>query len=275
MKQEYLECHGVKVPKLGLGTWQMTGDTCKKIVALSLDMGYRHIDTAQIYGNEAEVGEGIESSSVKREEIFLTTKVWKDTLSYKEVLETTQESLRKLKTDYVDLLLIHWPNSEFDLKETLKGLIELQEKNKTKFIGVSNFPSSLLKEAYELAPQIICNQVEYHPFLSQNEVLKFINTQDMFLTAYCPLARNKVGESEVLNDIGKTHHKTAGQVSLRWLISQKRVVAIPKTSQKKHLEENSQIFDFELSTSEIEQINSENKTRRLISPDFSPHWDSN
>ncbi len=271
---EYLEYKKTAIPKLGIGTWQCQGKECTEAVCTALKVGYRHIDTAQIYGNEVEVGLGIKESLVDRDKIFLVTKVWRDVLSFNEVLKSTEISLKKLKTNYIDLLLIHWPNSDFPLKETLAAFVKLVEQKKTRFVGLSNFPSKLIEEAKLLASDLICNQVEYHPFLSQEKVLTSLRKNNMFLTAYCPLARRRVFKNHTLKKIAEKHNKTCSQVALRWLLSQTSVVAIPKSSNRKHIEENFHIFDFKLSKEDMRLIDSQHKTQRLISPDFAPEWDS-
>ena len=266
--------NGTKVPKLGFGTWLIKGTQCVKAVNVALDIGYRHIDTAQIYGNEAEVGEALSHSHVDRENIFLTTKVWRDSLGAKEVLLSTKESLKKLKMDYVDLLLIHWPNVRVPLEETLSAMQQIVEQKQAKHIGVSNFPVELIEISKKIAPDLICNQVEYHPFLDQRPVLKTLRKHNMFLTAYSPLARNKVFKNKTLQEIGAKYSKTAGQVVLRWLIEQKNVVAIPKAGKRKHAESNFDIFDFQLKEPDRLILGSMySQNQRLVDPEWAPDWD--
>ncbi len=263
-----------KVPKLGFGTWLIKGPQCIKAVRTALEIGYRHIDTAQIYGNEAEVGEAISASDVDREKIFLVTKVWRDSLSSENILSSTEESLKKLKTDYVDLLLIHWPDPRFPLQETLSAMQSLVKRQKIKMIGVSNFPVELIEISKKIAPELICNQVEYHPFLDQRAILKAMGTHNMFMTAYSPLARNRVFKNKTLQKIGEKYSKTAGQVVLRWLIEQKNVVAIPKAAKQKHAQSNFDIFDFKLKEPDrliLGSMHSQNQ--RLVDPEWAPDWD--
>lgn len=265
---------GTKVPKLGFGTWLIKGTQCVKAIRNALEIGYRHIDTAQIYGNETEVGQAIAESGLAREEIFLVTKVWRDSLSKKEVLQSTEESLKKLKTDYVDLLLIHWPDTRIPLKETLSAMQELIKQQKTKSIGVSNFPVELVEISKKAAPEVICNQVEYHPFLDQRPILKAMGVHNMFLTAYSPLARNRVFKNKTIQEIGNKYSKTPGQIVLRWLIEQKNTVAIPKAAKRKHAQDNFNIFDFQLSEPDrliLGSMHSQNQ--RLVDPEWAPHWD--
>ncbi|MBS3762770.1 MAG: aldo/keto reductase [Planctomycetes bacterium] len=262
------------MPGLGLGTWKLKGDQCVQAVRAALGMGYNHVDTAQIYGNEAEVGEGIASSKVERSDIFLTTKIWHEWLDEDGVQNSLDESLEKLQTDYVDLLLIHWPNRDVPVGETLGAMAEASEQGKVRHIGVSNFTVSLLEEATEASDMpIFCNQVEYHPFLSQDPVLGWCRTHNALLVAYSPLARGGILEEPRLEEIGKKYDKTAAQVVLRWFMQQPSVVAIPKASSVDHLEENFDIFDFELGEDEMDAIFGLAKDGRLINPGWAPDWD--
>ncbi len=266
--------NGIKAPKLGFGTWLMKGAQCVRAVKTALDIGYRHIDTAQIYGNEEEVGEALRDSGLPREQVFLVTKVWRDSLREKQVILSTQESLKKLKTDYVDLLLIHWPDTTAPLKETLLAMQKLIERQKVRFMGVSNFPVELMETAKKTAPEIVCNQVEYHPFLDQRPVLKAVGQHNMFLTAYSPLARNRVFKNKTLQQIGEKYSKSAGQIVLRWLIEQKNVVAIPKAVKQRHAEANFDIFDFQLSAEDRLVLGSMySQNQRLVDPEWAPVWD--
>jgi diketogulonate reductase-like aldo/keto reductase len=244
---------GEKVPSLGLGTWRLTGAECTKTVERALAFGYRHIDTAQIYRNEEQVGQGIENAGVNREEVFLVTKVWTSNFSYKRTIESTRESLRKLGTDCVDLLLMHWPNPSVPLEETLGAMTELQNEGNVRHVGVSNFPPSMVEEAARYAT-VFCNQVEYHPYKGQDELLEQAKEMDYLLTAYTPLARGAVLEDRTLRGIGEAHGWTPAQVALRWLIQQEKVAAIPKATSEDHLKGNLDVFDFELSNEEMERI---------------------
>jgi 2,5-diketo-D-gluconate reductase B len=250
---EYQEIKGEKVPSLGLGTWRLSGQKCAKTVERALALGYRHIDTAQMYANEGEVGRGIRDSSVDREEIFLVTKVRTSSFSYDAVIRSTRESLKKLQTEYVDLLLMHWPNSSVPLEETLGAMTELQEVGSVKHVGVSNFPPSMVEEAARHA-NVFCNQVEYHPYRAQDELLGQANEMDYLLTAYSPVAKGRILNDATLQEIGEAHRKTSAQVALRWLIQQEKVAAIPKAASEAHLRSNFDIFDFELSDEEMERV---------------------
>jgi 2,5-diketo-D-gluconate reductase B len=250
---EYQTIKGEKVPSLGLGTYRLTGDACERAVERALGMGYRHVDTAQMYGNEAEVGRGIEDSGVDRGEVFLTTKIWPSDFAHDRVISKTRESLKKLRTDYVDLLLMHWPGDGVPLTETLGAMRELQEEGGVLHIGVSNFSPSLVEEATGHA-QIFCNQVQYHPYRSQDDLRKQTQHMDYLLTAYTPLSRGGVQDDPTLREIGEAHGKTATQVALRWLVQQDKVCAIPKATGDGHLRENLDVFDFELSGEEMDRI---------------------
>lgn len=262
----------VDIPGLGFGTWPLKGIPCRESVTDALSIGYRHIDTAQMYENEEEVGQGIKNAGIPRDQIFLTTKIWWTNLSHQGVIETTNQSLRKLDTDYIDLLLIHWPNKEIALAETLDAMQEMQMQSKIKHIGISNFTPALLKQALNLSP-IICNQVEYHPFLSQQKLLTICEEQNLLLTAYSPIAHGKVKEDATLQEIGQKHGKTPVQVTLRWLMQQKNVAAIPKASSHEHRLSNLEIVDFELSSEEMNKIFSLANGSRLINPSWSHDWD--
>ena len=265
---------GGAMPALGLGTWQLKGDEATEAVAHALDIGYRHIDTAQMYRNEREVGLGLKSADVDRDEVFLTTKVSHDNLKYRDVIASAEDSLRRLDTDYVDLLLIHWPNKEVDLEETLDAFQEVQHRQKTKHIGVSNFPSALVRRALDIAPGLATDQVEYHPYLSQSPLLEALRAREMILTAYSPLAQGEILDEEVVREIAETHGKSPAQVVLRWLLQQDRVAAIPKAASAQHREANFDVFDFALSDGEMDQLHSlARDDGRIIDPGFAPDWD--
>jgi 2,5-diketo-D-gluconate reductase B len=248
---EYQTIKDEKVPSLGLGTYRLTGEACVRAVEHALSIGYRHVDTAQMYDNEAEVGRGIQG--VDRGEIFLTTKVWPSDFAHDRVIRKTSESLKKLRTDYVDLLLMHWPGNGVPLGETLGAMRELQEEGVVLHIGVSNFSPSLVEEATGHA-DIFCNQVQYHPSRNQDAILDQAQKMDFLLTAYTPLSRGGVQDDATLREIGQASGKTATQVALRWLVQQDKVCAIPKATGEEHLRENLDIFDFELSEEEMDRV---------------------
>jgi 2,5-diketo-D-gluconate reductase B len=250
---EYQTIKGQKVPALGLGTWRLSGQECVGAVERALTLGYRHIDTAQMYANEGEVGRGVSNSRVDREDIFLVTKVRTGSFSHHDVIRSTRESLKKLQTDYIDLLLMHWPNPSVPLEETLGAMTELQEEGSVKHVGVSNFPPSMVEEATGHAV-IFCNQVEYHPYKAQDELLEQAREMDYLLTAYSPVAGGAAVNDATLREIGEAYVKTAAQVALRWLIQQEKIAAIPKAASEDHLRSNFDIFDFELSDEEMERV---------------------
>ncbi len=265
----------IKIPALGYGTWQLREQECAKGVERALGMGYRHIDTAQIYENEEYVGEAIKNSKVAREEIFLVTKIWLSNVHDGALQRSLDVSLKKLKTDYVDLLLIHWPVKEVSFAEQMKALDKVQKANKARLIGVSNFTVAQMTEVVEkIGAPIATNQVEYHPFLSQKAVYEYILEKGMFLTAYSPLARGKINDENDLKEIAHKHNKTVGQVALRWLVQQDSVAAIPKAASEKHMRENFEIFDFALDDRDMKVIHGlAHAGGRLINPDFAPDWD--
>lgn len=260
---------GIKVPSVGLGTWRLDGSECVKAVRTAIELGYRHIDTAQMYGNEEEVGRAIRESGVRREDLFLTTKIDVSNLSSRRLLTSAGQSLRKLDVDYVDLLLIHWPDPTVPLEESFEAMIKLQVEGYVRQIGVSNFTPALVRKSLDIIP-IFCNQVEYHPYLSQQDVIDLAQEHDFLVTAYCPIARGAVLGDTNLARIGDNHGKSAAQVALRWLIQQPPVSAIPKASSRKHLQSNLDIFDFELTETEMDEIAGLAHGLRLVDPEWAP-----
>jgi 2,5-diketo-D-gluconate reductase B len=272
---KYLDIKGVRVPALGLGTWQLSGRGCFEAVRQALDLGYRHIDTAQMYGNETEVGWAIRDSGIARDQIFLTTKLAPGNFAAAAVKCSTEESLRRLATDYVDLLLIHWPTGEAPLGETLGALAALRKAGKARHIGVSNFNVALLQEAVDThGADLLCNQVEYHPYLSQRAVLATVRRHGMMLTAYSPLARGRAQRDTALSAIGCTYGKSPAQVALRWLLDQDGVAAIPKAASRTHLAANLAVFDFALTAADRAQIDALRDGYRVVDPaGWAPDWD--
>jgi 2,5-diketo-D-gluconate reductase B len=270
----YVTMHGRQVPALGFGTWQLNGEPCIRAMRTALDVGYRHIDTAQAYENEAEVGRAIAGSGMPRDELFVTTKVWTSNFAAPKVKSSVDESLRKLRMDHVDLLLMHWPSETVPMAETLGALQEVQAAGKTLMIGVSNFTVALMREAVERhRADIACNQVEYHALLSQKPVLDYARAHGIAVTAYSPLARGKLIDHPVLRRIGERHGKTSGQVALRWLIQQSGVMAIPKATSERNIRQNVEIFDFELDERDLKDIAPLTENDRQISPSWAPAWD--
>lgn len=256
---------GVKVPTVGLGTWRLTGEQCRQSVRTALELGYRHLDTAQAYGNERQVGSALRASDIDREAVFLTTKLGRGNRGYDDVRQSTEESLAKLGTEYVDLLLIHWPDPTTPLRETLAAMNELVKEGTVRHIGVSNFDIDRLDRARKLSEhEILTDQVQYNPYWPQSELLDYCRIHDVALTAYSPLAHGGVLEDPVLEEIGQKYDKTAAQVALRWLVQQPNVVTVPKATSREHLAANVDIFDFELRDEEMDRIRQPSKSRAMV-----------
>ena len=265
---------GTDIPSLGLGTWDLKKSECSRVVSEALDLGYRHIDAAAMYENESEVGAGIIDSRVDRAELFLATKI--NTLSWtpsggngpqlknKNIIKSLEKSLEDLKTDYVDLLLIHWPKFETNLGDMLEIMYEIKASQKATEIGVANFNSNLLKECVNLGfNDLFCNQIEYHPFLSQSKLLDTMKSLDIIPVAYCPICRGDVAKDDVIINLSEKYSKSPAQIALRWIIQQ-NAVAIPKTANLGRLKENSNIYDFSLDESDMEQIFGLHRNQRLV-----------
>lgn len=270
-----VESNGARIPAIGLGTWELRGDTCVEIVSEGLKLGYRHVDTAQAYDNEAEVGEGIRSSGVSRDEVFLTTKVWHTTLAAGPLERSVEESIAKLGFDCVDLLLVHWPDADVPVKETMEAMSRVRKAGLTRHIGVSNFTVALIEEAIAVSPEsIVTNQIEYHPYLDQTKVMNACRKHGISVTAYCPIARGRVIGDPVLEAIAARHGRSAAQVTLRWLAQQPGVVSIPRTSSKTRLFENLDIDGFTLSDEDMAAISALAKPDgRVVNVDWAPEWD--
>jgi 2,5-diketo-D-gluconate reductase B len=245
--------NGAKIPLLGLGTWDLRGRTCARMVEQALRLGYPHIDTAEMYDNEREVGEGLRASGVKRDSIFITTKIWPSHFRARELESAARACLERLRLSEVDLLLLHWPNPQVPLAETIGALCKVKREGLARHIGVSNFTVALISDALKVSTEpLVCDQVEYHPFLDQSKLLAATRQHGMALVAYSPLARGDL-RNEVLVRIGAAHKKTTAQISLRYLVQQ-NVVVIPRTSKVERLSENAAIFDFTLSEREMRDI---------------------
>jgi len=238
---------GGRTPVLGLGTARLRGRECTHAVRIALDLGYRHIDTAELYANEREIGEAIAASGVDRAEIFVTTKIWTSHFRAADAMQAAERSLRNLGTDYVDLLLMHYPNESVPLAETLGALAGLLDAGKARAIGASNFPTSLLEKAIAASPDLIaCDQVRYHLGQDQGPLLAFARPRGIVIIAYSPLGVGSLAHLAVLKEIARKHGKNPGQIALRWLIEQDGVMAIPKAASQQHLQANIDIFDFAL-----------------------------
>jgi 2,5-diketo-D-gluconate reductase B len=271
-----VEAHGARIPLVGLGTWDLRGRTCARLVEQALRFGYRHVDTAALYENEREVGEGLRASGIKRDEVFITTKVWPTHFAPRELELSAKESLVRLRLSEVDLLLLHWPNPHIPLTETLGALCKVKRMGLARHIGVSNFTVALIEEAVELADEpLVCDQVELHPFLDQSKVVAACRQHGMAVVAYSPIARGGVKNDAALARIGKVHGKTAAQTSLRFLVQQ-GIVVIPRTSRIERLSENLAVFDFALSDTEMAEIASlASRDGRVVDYVYSgsPKWD--
>jgi len=265
------------MPALGFGTFQLDGDTVRRMIPEVLELGYRHIDTAQVYGNEADIGRALADSGVDRSEVFVTTKIWVDRFEPDDLRDSVAESLDRLRSDAVDLLLLHWPVfGPTGMGPTLEALVREQEDGRVRYIGVSNFTADQLAQACGIVGdnRIATNQVEFHPYLGQARLSEAMHQLGIALTAYMPLAKGEVVDDPVLAAIGRAHGKTAAQVALRWLVEQQGVAAIPATSKPEHAHANLGIFDFELRADEVERIEALRKDRRICAPgSLSPDWD--
>ena len=264
---------GTEVPKIGLGTWQLTGRDCEQGVAAALQAGYRHVDTARAYENEREVGAGLKAAGVDREEIWLTSKIWTSSFEHGRAKRAAEKSLRDLGVDYLDLLLMHWHNPDVPLAETLGALSELQDEGKIRHVGVSNFTTKLVEEALQVA-KIFANQVEYHPYLDQGLLHRQAVDNGLLLEAYSPFAHGLLHDDPVLAEIGRAHGgKTPGQVALRWLLDQPNVCALPKATAPERIRQNLEVFDFELSDEERQRIAGLARGERTANPPWAPDWD--
>lgn len=271
-----VEAHGARIPLIGLGTWDVRGRTCARIVEQAIRLGYRHIDTAQMYDNEREVGEGVRASGVKRDEVFVTTKIWPTHFAPPELARTAKECLVRLRLSEVDLMLLHWPNPNVPLAETIGALCKVKRDGLARHIGISNFTVSLIEEAVRLSSEpLVCNQIEVHPFLDQTKVIAACRKHGLAVVAYTPLARGRAMRDPVLADIGKRHGKSAVQVCLRWLVQQD-IVVIPRTEKVERLSSNAAIFDFTLSEAEMARIGGlAHPGGRVVNYSFAgaPQWD--
>jgi len=270
---QVVEANGFRIPIVGLGTWALRGRDCARLVEQAIRIGYRHIDTAQMYDNEREVGEGVRASG-QRNEVMVTTKVQPTLLAPRDLERSVKESLAHLRVDAIDLLLIHWPNPRVPLSETLGAMAKMKRDGYAKQIGVSNFTVALLDEANKVSSEpLVCNQIECHPFLDQDKVIAACRKCGMAVVAYSPIARGGAKGDKLLERIGKAHGKTAAQVCLRWL-TQQGIVVIPRTSKVERLAENLANLDFDLSDAEMKEIAGlARRGGRIVDWSWSPKWD--
>lgn len=272
---DVIESHGARIPVIGFGTMTLKENLCVEMVEAALHLGYRHLDTAQMYGNEREVGEGLRASGLKRDDVFLTTKVWFNRLAPGDLERSVDESLERLKLPYVDLLMIHWPNAQIPLAGSIASLCKVKKAGLAKHIGVANFNIEMIDEATGLATEpIAVLQVETHPYLDQTKLIAAARRHGMAVVGYCPLARGKVPADQTLQRIGRAHARTPSQVALRYLEAQK-IIPIPRTSKRERLAENLGSLDFALSAAEIAEIDAlKRPNSRIVSPPQAPQWDS-
>ena len=269
-----VKANGAVIPILGLGTWDLRGKACSRLVDQALRLGYRHVDTAQAYENEREVGEGVRAAGLPREQVFVTTKVWWTHFAAGELERSVAESLAKLKLAYVDLLLLHWPNASVPLAETIEAMCKAKREGLTRHIGVSNFTVALLEEALAVSTEPIAdNQFELHPYLDQSKLVTACRRHGVAVTAYSPIARGAIKGDETLARIGAAYSKSAAQVCLRYFVQQ-GIVVVPRTSRIERLTENFEIFDFELVPQEIAAIGAQARPgSRIVNPSWAPDWD--
>jgi 2,5-diketo-D-gluconate reductase B len=272
---EVIESHGARIPVIGFGTMTLKDELCVDLVKAALHLGYRHLDTAQMYGNEREVGLGLKASGLKREDVFLTTKVWFNRLAPGDFEKSVDESLEKLGLPWVDLLMIHWPNAQIPLAQSIASLCGVKKAGLAKNIGVANFNIAMIDEAVKLATEpLAALQIEAHPYLDQTKVIAAARRHGLAVVGYCPLARGKVPDDETLQRIGRAHGKSASQVALRYL-EQDRIIPIPRTSKRERLAENLGSLDFKLTEAEMTEIGKLKRPEsRIVSPPQAPKWDS-
>jgi 2,5-diketo-D-gluconate reductase B len=271
---EYLQTQGISLPRLGLGTFRMQGDVCRAAVESALALGYRHIDTAEMYGNEDAIGAAIAASGVARKDLHVTTKVWNENLAPDAIRRAFDASLKKLRLDHVDLYLVHWPAKGMNLPAMFETLLKLKEEGRTRAIGVANFNLALLKIVVEeIKAPIACNQIEYHVMLDQTPARKYLAAKSIPLVAYCPLAQGRAASDETLMAIGRKHGASAAQVALKWLLDQDGVAAIPKASRKESQQANLDALHVGLDDEDRQAIAALPKDKRFVNPGFAPAWD--
>ena len=270
-----LSSHGAEIPVIGFGTSQL--GNCAEIVATALKLGYRHLDTAWKYGTEDGVGEGVRASGVPRREIFLCTKVSHEYLRAADFARSVEQSLKRLQTDYVDLLHVHWPSTDgIPLAETMGALAKAKSEGKARHIGVANFNIALTEQAMRLCPEpLVALQAEYHPYLDQSKVLAFCRRAGLVFTAYCPLGRGRLFKDPVIAEIARTRGRTVAQVALRWLVQQGNIAPIPRSSNPRHMAESLKVFDFSLTPEEMNRIFAlKRPDGRIANPaGRAPKWD--
>jgi 2,5-diketo-D-gluconate reductase B len=271
---ENLQTQGISLPRLGLGTFRMQGDACRAAVESGLGLGYRHLDTAEMYGNEEAIGAALAASRVARKDLHVTTKVWHENLAPDAIRRAFDASCKKLRLDHVDLYLVHWPSRNMNLPAIFETLMKLKQEGRTRAIGVANFTTALLKTAVEdIQAPIACNQVEYHVMLDQSRLRQYLSAKSIPLVAYCPLAQGRVASDETLAKIGRKHNASAAQVALKWLLGQDGVAAIPKASRAESQQANLDALKVNLDDDDRKAIAALPKDKRCVNPGFGPAWD--
>jgi 2,5-diketo-D-gluconate reductase B len=268
-----IDTQGIALPKLGLGTYKMQGDLCRSAVESALALGYRHIDTAEMYGNEAPIGAALTASGIARDAIHVTTKCWPDNLAPDALRRAFDASLQKLRLDVVDLYLIHWPARGMNLGATFEAMLKLKDEGRARAIGVANFTVALLREAEKIGAPIACNQVEYHVLLDQSKLLAAMRRKGIPLVAYCPLAQGRLAQHPALDAIAQKHSATPAQVALKWLLDQDGVAAIPKASRRESQQANLDALKLALDDADRAAIGALPKGQRCVNPGFGPAWD--
>jgi len=271
-----IDGNGANIPAIGLGTWTLRGQEAVRLVAGAIEGGYRHLDTAAMYENEAEVGDGLRESGVARNQIFLTSKVWYTDIENGPLQKSVETSLKKLGTDYLDLALIHWPSKSIALDESIKALNDVRNRGLARNIGVSNFTVALIREAAQLSEhKLACNQIEYHPLLNQDKVIAACRELGIAVTSYCPLARGAdLFAKDAIAAPASKYGKTGAQIVLRWHVQQEGVAAIPRSSKLERIKENLDVFDFALEPAEMTAISALGaEGLRICDFAFSPDWD--
>ena len=271
---EPLQTQGISLPRLGLGTFRMQGEVCRAAVESALALGYRHIDTAEMYGNEDAVGAAIAASRVARGDLHVTTKVWHENLAPEAIRRAFDASLKKLKLDHVDLYLVHWPSNSMNLPAIFETLLKLKGEGRTRAIGVANFNIALMKTVVEqIKAPVACNQIEYHVMLDQTPMRKYLAAKSIPLVAYAPLAQGRAASDETLISIGRKHNASAAQVALKWLLDQDGVAAIPKASRAESQQANLDALKLKLDDEDRKAIAALPKDKRFVNPGFAPAWD--
>lgn len=272
-----VSANGADIPAIGLGTWELRGEPCAKLVETALQNGYTHIDTAQMYQNEREVGAGIRASGVNRDSLFVTTKVWPENYSTDDFARAVDERLELLNCGTLDLLLLHWPPRAVSMAEAVAALNQAKRSGLARHIGISNFTVKQVEEAVALSDEpLACNQIEYHPLINQDKVRAACARHGLAVTAYCPIARNKVADEPVMRDIAQRHNASPAQVALAWLAGHGDVISIPRSSRPERLVDNLKALEISLSEDEMVKIGAlKSRNLRLVDPEsVRPEWDT-